>query len=301
MLHIDHRPKTLEEVAGNVAVKKSLESILGKGEKTPHAFLFTGPSGCGKTTLARILATALGIHDEDFKEIDSADFRGIDSVRDIRKAMRFKAIKGDRRGWLLDECHKLTNDAQNALLKGLEDTPQHVFFFLATTEPNKLLKTLKGRCTSFEVQSLEESELFKLCREVAFREGKKIPKEVLQQISRDAGGSPRVALVVLGKIIDMEEEDMLKAAEQAAAEESQVIDLCRSLMKGAKWPTIAKILKEIDAEPESTRYAVLGYFNSVLLNKGDARVAEMIEIFEDPFFNSGKAGLTRACFEANSL
>src|SRR5690606_3369465 len=107
----------------------------------PHAMLFTGPSGCGKTTLARILRVKLRCSDNDFQEINAADFRGIDSIRSMRQQVGAAPLGGDSRIWLIDEAHSMTADAQNAFLKLLEDTPRHVYFFLATTDPQKLKKT----------------------------------------------------------------------------------------------------------------------------------------------------------------
>ena len=152
-----YRPQSLDEIYGNKAVVKSLGSVLNKKE-VPPAFLFTGNSGCGKTSLARIAATQLGCTGHDFKEVDSADFRGIDTIRGIRRQMRLKSMSGIR-VWLLDECHKMSGDAQSALLKALEDPPSHVYFMLATTDPQKLLKTIRNRCVHFEVQPLGNSEI----------------------------------------------------------------------------------------------------------------------------------------------
>ena len=300
-LYLKHRPNSLEEVSGNSSLIKSLKSLLDSKKDIPHSFLFTGPSGCGKTTLGRILAKELGCDPLDFKEVDSADFRGIDSVREIRKQMRMSPLNGDCRIYLLDECHKMTNDAQNALLKALEDTPKHVYFILCTTDPQKLLKTIKTRCTPYEVKPLNEKVIGKLLRNVARQEGVDLPKEVRVQIAHDSLGSPRQALVLLGKILHLPEDEMLKAAEKSAEEESEVIELCRMLMnKDQTWQRISKIIKGIDQEPESVRRAVLGYFSAVLLgnSKHNRRAAGIIECFLDPFYDSGKAGLVLSCWQA---
>lgn len=298
-LYIKHRPQSLGEVIGNEALVNSLKSLLQREEGIPHSFLFTGPSGCGKTTVGRILANELGCSPEDFKEIDSADFRGIDSVREIRKQARFSPINGPCRVWLLDEVHKMTNDAQNALLKALEDTPSHVYFILCTTDPQKLLKTIKTRCSPYEVESLDSRQLVKLIRQTAKSEGKSIPKDVRQQIAKDSLGSARQALVLLDKIIDLPEDEMLAAAEKSAEEESEVIELCRILMNPkCNWKNVSKVLKGINQEPESVRRAVLGYFSAVLLNSGKPIAAHVIECFQDHFYDSGKAGLVLSCFQA---
>lgn len=297
-LYLKYRPDNLDDISGNQSLIKSIKSLLEKEKDIPHSFLFTGPSGCGKTTIGRILAKELGASGVDLKEVDSADFRGIDSVRDIRKQMRMSPLNSPCRVYLLDECHKMTNDAQNALLKALEDTPKHVYFILCTTDPQKLLKTIKTRCTPYEVKLLNDNIIGRLLKQTARKEGVDLPKEVKVQISRDSLGSPRQALVLLGKIIHLPEEDMLEAAEKSAEEESEVIELCRMLMdQNQTWSKISRIIKGIDQEPESVRRAVLGYFSAVLLNSGKQRAGKILECFLDPFYDSGKAGLVLSCYQ----
>ena len=121
-LYLKYRPNSFDEMVGNEDVVQVLKSQL-KGKQTPHSILFHGPTGCGKTTLGRIVANELGAKGSDLREVDSADFRGIDTIRDIRKQSTYKPLESPCRVWILDEVHKLTNDAQNAMLKALEDTP----------------------------------------------------------------------------------------------------------------------------------------------------------------------------------
>lgn len=299
-LYLKYRPKTFKSFIGNEKTLKSLKSIIKRDRKdVPHAMLFTGPSGCGKTTLARITAKKLKCSKEDFHELDAADFRGIDTVREIRKYINFCPTSGDCSAWLLDECHKLTTDAQDALLKALEDTPEHVYFLLATTDPQKLIKTIRNRCMEFSVSPLTDEQLIQLMNTVIESESKSVPEDVIEQIAMDVVGSSRAALVILDMIIDLDEDDMLEAAKQRAVEENQVIELCRALLHSRSWKDIAKILKSIDQDPEKMRRMVLGYCNSVLLNSGNSMgVYEIMDAFRDNFFDTGKAGLTLACYEA---
>ena len=129
-LYLQYRPIELSQLKGNADIVATLEGMLDNRTSCPHAFLLHGPTGCGKTTIGRIIASSLGCKDSDFTEVDSADFRGIDTIREIRKSSQFMPTHGDVRVWLIDECHKMTNDAQNALLKILEDTPTHIYFVL---------------------------------------------------------------------------------------------------------------------------------------------------------------------------
>jgi len=303
MLYLDYRPGEWGEVLGNKETVAALQTIKDK-PKPPKAILFIGPSGCGKTTLARLLAADVGIHDMDLVELDSADFRGIDTIRGIRESMAFAPSKGSYRGWILDEVHQLTKDAQNALLKALEDTPKHVYFFLCTTDPQKLLPTIRTRCTDYVVEQLSEELLVQLMEEILEAEGKAVPSEVLGQIARDATGSPRLALVILEKVVDLPEKDMLAAAERQAEVENEVVELCRLLVAGkkAKWKDIINVLKGLKGQdPESIRYAVLGYLNAVALNRGSEREVFVMDCFREPYFNTKAAGLTMSCLEAYKL
>lgn len=301
-LYIKHRPSEIEDVMGNEATKTALESILSRKDGIPHAFLFCGPSGCGKTTLARIVCSRLNIHEQETHEINTADFRGIDSVRDIRDAAGYRPMYGENQAWILDECHKLTSDAQGALLKMTEDAPKRAYFFFCTTDPQKIIPTLRNRCTTFTVESLEPEEVERLLRATARKEGVTIPADAVAKIANNVGGSSRAALVLLDKIIDIQnDEDMMAAIDQSIAETAEVIDLCRALHKVRPWKEIARILSAISGkDPEQIRYAVMGYFSSILLKGVDDPAAILIlDIFSKTnFMYSGKAGLIVACYEA---
>ena len=297
-LQLKYRPGSFKNVIGNAATVDSLKSVLErKGEDLPHAFLFIGPSGTGKTTLARIVAKMVGCSKSDFCELDSADFRGIDTVREIRRRMHYAPQAGPCRVWLMDECHQMTKDAQEALLKALEDTPAHVYFILATTEPEKLKETLKRRCSTFTLSTVLEKELVAHMTMILGREKKTAPPEVLAQIWQDAGGSPGIALAILDKIVDLAPAQMLEAAKQQATLHNETIELCRVLMKGASWKEIATIIKGIEAEPESFRRMMLGYATNTLLN-GNPKAAIILDCFRENYYDNGKAGLVLSCWEA---
>ena len=296
-LYLKYRPKTLEEIQGNAEVSGALEGMLGDLRVCPHAFLLSGPTGCGKTTIGRIIATRLECKGSDFREIDSADFRGIDTVREIRKQSQFKSLEGPCRVWLIDECHKMTNDAQNALLKILEDTPKHIYFILCTTDPHKLLKTIQGRCSHFVVKPLNDNQMFRLLRKVVKAEGQELPKVVYDQISQDSFGHPRNALQILDQVLRVEPEQRLTVAKQSAEEQSESIELCRSLINGDGWKKVSGILNGLkEQDPEGIRRHVMGYAQAVLLKAESDKAALVIEEFLEPLYNSGFAGLVYACY-----
>ena len=295
-----YRPKSLEKMAGNKSTLLAVEKILDRmDENLPHAFLISGPSGTGKTTLARIIAGALDSHGMDYQELDTADFRGIDTIRSIRQQMAFRPMESKRRVWLLDECHQITKDGQEALLKALEEAPDHAFFVLATTDPDKLKPTLKRRCVHFTLSLLSEEGLLRFLAGVLASEKKEVPEEVLRQIAQDSLGSPGVALSILEKVVDLPLEKMLRVAKQTAEKQNEAIALARLLFRAKlkNWKEVAELIKTIDAEPESLRRLVLAYCSTILLGGDQPRAYVVMDSFKQPFFDDGKARLIMACYE----
>jgi len=233
----------------------------------------------------------------DFKELNCSDFRGIDTIRRIRDTMHLAPV-GKVKIWLLDEFHMTTKEAQNAALKMLEDTPNHVYFFLCTTDPQKLLKTIRTRSCDMPVSSLPCQDLTTLIQRVLRREKKDVEESVVDEIVNSCEGSARSALVMLDKVLNLPPEQREEAIQQVKAEESEGIELCRALIKKADWAIVGKILQNLKGEPESIRYSVLMYARSVLLKKKNIQAYNIICAFENNFYDSKKAGLARACFEA---
>ena len=300
-LYLKHRPFDLDGIIGNEAVIDAVRDMVRDVEKCPHAFLLTGGTGCGKTTLGRILAKELGSVGTDMREIDSADFRGIDTVREIRRNMQYMALESRCRVWIIDECHKMTGDAQSAFLKALEDTPNHVYFILCTTDPQKLLPTIRGRCTTLNMEPLSDTYMMRLLRQVVKAEGENLSKQIYEQIIQDAQGHPRNALQVLDQVIRVPGEKRLEIAQRTAEEQSQVIELCRALIKNEGWSKIRAILTGLKGQdPENIRRAVLGYCQAVLLKSENQKAALIMDEFIEPFYNTGFPGLVFACYSINA-
>jgi DNA polymerase III subunit gamma/tau len=306
-----YRPKIFKRVIGQEDAINTLKGLLKKRSKFPHCILFTGPSGCGKTTLAYILKDKLecGIDcpdpddldkNPDFVEVDAAEFRGIEMVREIKRRMRGAPIAGKCRIWYLDECHQLTSEAQDSLLKTLEATPKHVYFLLATTNPGKLKRTILTRSTEIKVEPLARQEMDDLIAYVADKEKLKLSEDLVARINECADGSARKALVLLNQVAEIDDEDDKLNAVLSQDTKRQAIEIARTILKpDCSWDKLRHILKAVDEDPEQIRHMMLGYFTSVLLGGGKLadRAAMVITMFEDHFYDSKRAGLMARCYD----
>lgn len=221
-LYRKYRPKNFEEVAGQKEIVKTIKTSLRNG-KTSHAYLFTGPRGVGKTTLARLIAKGVnclenGITDEpcnrcenclainngtflDMVEIDAASNRGIDEIRQLKEKINYQPVKGRKKIYIIDEVHMLTKEAFNALLKTLEEPPEHVIFILATTEADKILPTIISRCQRYDFKTLSLNDMKEQLRFIGKNEGVDIPDDVLELIYESSGGGVRDAVSILERIM----------------------------------------------------------------------------------------------------
>jgi DNA polymerase-3 subunit gamma/tau len=295
-----YRPRSLDDVIGNDVAVSFLRDVL-EGDAVPHTLLFHGPSGCGKTTLARIVSRELNCSKLDLHEMNCSSFRGIDTIREITRTMILAPTAGDVRVWILDEFHQMSKDGQNAALKILEDTPDHVYFLLCTTDPQKLLPAIRSRATSVECEPLSLNEMEKLVKLVCRKEEIKLDSKVLDKLIELAEGRARTALVMLGKVSKLSKEQQIKALQHAKDEENVAIDLCRLLVnkKGRpSWKAVAKCLKDLKEETEAVRWAVLGYARSGLVDGwcDPDLCEEVISLFQDNFWDSKDAGLAAACY-----
>ena len=206
-----YRPKSFQEVVGQEHVATTLKNAI-RTNHLAHAYLFSGPRGVGKTTMARILAKSLNCElgptgspcnqcsscleiaesrSMDVYEIDGASNRGIDEIRNLRENVRYVSARGRYKIYIIDEVHMLTTEAFNALLKTLEEPPEHVLFIFATTEPQKVISTILSRCQRFDFRRLRIQEIVDRIRFIAKEEGIEIDSEADRLLAQKADGSMR--------------------------------------------------------------------------------------------------------------
>lgn len=303
------RPTKFSQVIGQPEAIGVLTS-MGKTNSIPHALLFTGWTGTGKTTVARILSKKLKCVDSDCQEINAASSRGIDTIRNIQIRMNLSAMSGGSRMWIFDECHMWLAPVQNALLKMLEDPPSHVYFVLCTTDPHKLLSTIKGRCTEIKFSRLSDEHLKKVITNALVGEKKKFSEDVINRIVTTADGSARKALVTLNKILGIDDEMEQLATVVKTDYQAQAIEICRVLtMANGTWANAATLLRDINDEPEQVRRMVLSYCTTMMIGntekkilaaKGERanKIFNIMNAFSEPYYNTDKAGLIMSCWEA---
>jgi DNA polymerase III subunit gamma/tau len=300
-----YRPQRFSDVVGQDHVTQTLVNAIQQN-RIAHAYLFVGPRGTGKTTLARIFAKCLNCtggpkvdFDEndpraqeitegrslDVFEIDGASNRGIEEIRELRETVKYAPASSRFKIYIIDEVHMLTKEAFNALLKTLEEPPEHVKFMFATTEPDKVLPTILSRCQRFDLRRITAALIIKHLAHIARLEKVNIDDEALHAIARGADGGMRDAESALDQLISfcggsVSEQDVLSMFGLAAR--SQIFALSRAVLDGQ----IEAVLRELDSLSRSGKDLgrllsdLLTHFRNLLLfhiSNGDLSLLEVPE------------------------
>jgi DNA polymerase-3 subunit gamma/tau len=215
------RPSSFSQLVGQEHVSSTLRQSIKQG-RVSHSYLFCGPRGSGKTTTARIIAKAVNCLDHqdgdpcnacepcrtinagqymDIIELDAASNRGIDEIRDIREKVNFAPAQGQRKVYIIDEAHMLTEAASNAFLKTLEEPPPHVIFVLCTTDAHKILPTIISRCQRFDFRRIPSEQIYGRLADISEAEGVTVDPEAIRLVARHAAGSLRDAENLLEQLV----------------------------------------------------------------------------------------------------
>lgn len=265
VLYRKWRPQVFDDVIGQPHVTKTLVSQL-KENRLSHAYLFSGSRGTGKTTCAKIFSKAVNCLNPvngnpcnecemcrmidsgaavDIVEMDAASNRGIDDIRTLRDEASFTPTRAKYRVYIIDEVHMLTTEAANALLKTLEEPPQHVLFIMATTEPQKLLPTILSRCQRFDFKRIEPREIADRLLKIADAEGVTLTDDAALLIARIADGGMRDALSLLDSAISVSENVTADVVVKSAGLTGK--DRIYSLMRAVSEKNIAECLTILDS------------------------------------------------------
>ena len=313
-LYRKYRPQTFEEVVGQQYVTKILKNTIDRN-MTSHAYLFSGPRGTGKTTIAKLIAKLLNcespINDipcekcpsciafneknhPDIIEMDAASNNGVDEIREIRDKVTLMPSISKYKVYIIDEVHMLSIGAFNALLKTLEEPPQHVIFILATTELYKVPATIISRCQCFNFEKISEEDIVKKLKYIVEKENIKVEEEVLKLIAKYSDGGLRDAINLLDKLAccstNITIDDFYEI--KGIVKEEELFDIVSALVNG----NTKEALEKLDYLGKKGKNLILfateliEYLKNMLISNNTYgldkdKIFEMIDILNDTVNN----------------
>ena len=303
-----YRPQRFEDVVGQDHVTRTLSQAI-EMERIAHAYLFCGPRGTGKTTLARIFAKCLNCTDGpsisfseddercleiaegrslDVIEIDGASNRGIEEIRELRDTVRYAPASSKFKIYIIDEVHMLTKEAFNALLKTLEEPPEHAKFMFATTEPEKVLPTILSRCQRFDLRRIPSALIVTHLNHIASLEGVTVEDAALQAVARGADGGMRDAESTLDQLISFCGENIVEAdvlSMFGMASRDQVLQLSKGLLGGDTIGVLQLVDLLTGEGKELGRLLsdLLGFFRNLLLFQLSKENVDLVQASEAEF------------------
>ena len=282
-LYRKYRPITLDQVIGQEAIVSSLKTALKNG-KISHAYMFVGPRGCGKTSVARIFAHEINgfkyeLEDSyvDIIEIDAASNTGVDNIRDLREKAVIAPTQGKYKVYIIDEVHMLSKSAFNALLKLLEEPPEHVIFIMATTNPEKVPVTITSRAQTFTFRLADPETMQRHLEQIAKSEKIDATPEAISVVVRRGGGSFRDSISLLDQISTLKEgkitaEDVTSALglptdqistdlliAYVSGDQQKITDILKDLLNSGQKPEtlVDELIKKILASPSPELLSLL--------------------------------------------
>jgi hypothetical protein len=314
VLALATRPKKLSRLLGQKSMVASIKKRLAQG-RIPKAWMFSGETGAGKTTIARIIALSFQMDGDvfgepgpelwdeyagfDIREINASDINGVDDMRQLARDATYMPQPGSRKKVIiLDEAHRLTSAAQNCLLKPFEDTAKDTVWIICTTEPGKIIKTLRGRCAEFKLKGLRSGGIKVLLKRAAKAVAYSGEVDKLVDILDEQGiSSPRVILNVFEHFVHGD-GDAAKAVQVGGAEVDGY--MFSKLVWSRDWAEVAPVLREADVEQmRNLRFSVVGYLRAILLgtnNNAKTRVMAAGAIDRLSVFPPPEDGMFRAWF-----
>ncbi|MDE0737306.1 MAG: DNA polymerase III subunit gamma/tau, partial [Pirellulaceae bacterium] len=310
-----YRPQSFLDMVGQEHVTKALENAIATN-RVGHAYLFTGARGVGKTSLARIFAKALNCQqglssepcnscdiclgiangdDIDVLEIDGASNRQIDDIRRLRSNVAVRPSRGRYKIYIIDEVHMLTKEAFNALLKTLEEPPEHVKFMFCTTNPEKILETILSRCQRFDFSPVKTASILNRLQLITQQEGLQVDEDALQLLARRAQGSMRDGQSLLEQVLSFSQGQVTVGDVHTllgTVETRQLAELVQHASNGDTIQTLAVLDKAIDEGIDLGQLAeqLLGYYRDLMAATAGCDVNLMRHSSPDEYELLGQLG-----------